>query len=367
VRRGLGVAVAVLALAACTAGGQTAKIAIWDLPVRNTNLFDLCATESGVFVALPGTRTIAAVDPVTETVRMLAVGEAPVSLAWTDEGLFFSFYGGIGFVDPETGDTASWRIPGSVGKVRSLVDAEFTTDLVTLWFAQESPDKVGSFEPSSIPRATPDEEIPEPVALQADSADVAASLTPVEPSSYTLETPLLFRTVGSYQGNFAWWTPFVRSRGVDRLAVGAMTRLWFSQSGDTIFLLESFSDSIFRHSLASGTVATSVTVSPAGDVWYLDTAGRAACRLDPKTLEVTVWGLPAGGAPYDIAVGEADVWVSNRIAGAIDQLDPATGEIRRWSVGSGTKPSILGIDDAGSVWFIEEANRAIGRLTVTNP
>ena len=366
-RRRLAAAAATLVLVACTAAAQTAEITIYDLDVRNTNLFDLCVVEGRVFVALPGSRAVAAVDPDGETVQMLPVGEAPVSLVWTNEGLFFSYYGGIGFVDPETGETASWRIPGSVGKVRSLVEAEFTTGLVTLWFAQESPDKVASFEPSSIPRSTPDQEIPEPVALQADAADVEPSITPVEPSSYTLETPLLFRTVGSYQSDFAWWTPFVRSRGVDRLAVGAMARLWFSQSGDTIFLLESFSDSIFRHSLAAGTVATSVTVSPTGDVWYLDTAGRAACRLDPKTLEVAVWGLPAGGAPYDIAVGDADVWISNRIAGAIDRLDPATGEIRRWAIGAGMKPSILGIDAAGAVWFIEEATRGIGRLTVTDP
>jgi len=31
------------------------------------------------------------------------------------------------------------------------------------------------------------------------------------------------------------------------------------------------------------------------------------------------------------------------------------------------KPSILGIDAAGAVWFIEEATRGIGRLTVTDP
>jgi streptogramin lyase len=369
VRRTIGTtivsAAAAMLLIACAAGGQTAQVTVWKLPLSNTNLFDLCSDGEGqILVALPGSRAVALLDPESDAARLLPVRESPVSLAWTGEGLFFTFYGGIGFLDPKTGETASWRVPSPVGKVRSLVEAEFTTESVSLWFVQESPDKVGVFEPSTIPRTPPDEDEPELLELAPVRTEVDASVYAVEPTSYALETPLLFRTIASYQGDFARWTPFVRTRGVDRIAVGALARMWFSQGGDTIFLFESFSDSIYRHSLADGTVAGSVTASPSGAIWFIDAATRAVCRLDPKANDVTSWPLPEGGTPYDIAAGESGVWISDRTGGAVYHLDPATGEFRRWEVGPKAKPSVLRIDASGSVWFIEEADKAIGRLTV---
>ena len=357
----------VMVIVAGSVAGQTAELTIWELPVRNTNLFDLCGDEEGhVFVALPGSRSVAVVDPASDSVCVLPVGESPVSLAWTSEGLFFTFYGGVGFLDPHTGETAAWPVPRPVGRVRSLVNSEVSTALVTLWFVQESPDKLGRFEASTIAPTAPAGdagESPE-IELQAVHAEVSATVDVVVPRVHALDSPILFRTVGAYHGEFTRWTPFVRTRGVDRIATGPMARMWFSQNGDSVFLFESYSDSFFRYSLPEGTVAGSVTASSLGTVWFIDTSLSAVCQLDPEANEVAVWPLPGDDEPYDLAAGAFGVWISDRTGGALYHLDPATGEFRRWEIGPDTEPSALWIDAEGVVWFIEEASRAIGRLTV---
>lgn len=350
----------------CAAIAEAAEVTIWTIPVKLTNLFDISPAwaDGQVFVALPGAYAVALVDGLIGEVRLLPVGQAPLNLLLTEEGLFFTFHGGIGFVDPETGKTTDWEVPKPVGKVDSLVEGEFGTGVVTLWFSQGSPDKLGVFEPTSISPALPDKDESEALTLDPVRLDVSASVIAVEPAVHSLEDPLLFRTMGSYEGEFRRWTPFVRSRGVDRLAIGSNAYIWFSQGGDTLFLFEPWSGSMFRHKLPDGAKAGAVTVSPSGAIWYIDSAQRSVGRLDSSSNVVTTWSLPQGGQPFDIAIGDSgDVWISDRASGVIYRLDPERGEFSGWQIGSGLKPSILCVDSSGTVWFIEETKKAVGRLT----
>jgi len=353
----------------CVAIGETAEVTVWKIPVRLTNLFDICLAEEGqVFVALPGSRAVALVDPLRDEARLLPVGESPISLALTDEGLFFTFYGGIGLLDSKTGETATWRMPGAAGVVRSLVEGEFGTAAVTLWFAQGSPDKVGVFEPSSIALTSLDGDEPEVLALERLRTDIRASSAIAEPETYSVESPLLSRTIGAYEENFRRWSPLVHGRGVDRLAVGSKALMWFSQGGDALFLFEPWSDSIFRYRLANGTKAVAVTASPSGEIWFIDSAHRAVGRLDPTVNEVTSWSVPEGAQPFDITIGShGKVWISDRASGVIYRLDPGTDEFQWWQIKPGSSPSILRVGESGSVWFIEETEKAVGRLTLSEP
>jgi len=78
--------------------------------------------------------------------------------------------------------------------------------------------------------------------------------------------------------------------------------------------------------------------------------------IDPATLEIREYTLPAAGArPRRLAIGPDDkVWYTDFARGYLGRLDLATGEVKEWRSPSGPKSKPYGIVFAkGALWYSE--------------
>lgn len=65
-----------------------------------------------------------------------------------------------------------------------------------------------------------------------------------------------------------------------------------------------------------------------GGIWYLETRDDKAVRVDRRTLEMTEYSLPAGGAPYSLAIDSRGVlWMTAHGIEMLLEFDPATREV----------------------------------------
>jgi virginiamycin B lyase len=71
-----------------------------------------------------------------------------------------------------------------------------------------------------------------------------------------------------------------------------------------------------------------VAVDPAGNLWFVDSREDKAVRLNPRTLEMTEFGVPKGAAPYSVAVdSKGTVWMTAHGIEMLLELRPEEGVV----------------------------------------
>jgi len=69
-----------------------------------------------------------------------------------------------------------------------------------------------------------------------------------------------------------------------------------------------------------------VAEDPSGNLWFVDSREDKAVRLNPKTLEMTEFGVPKGAAPYSVAVdSKGTVWMTAHGIEMLLELHPEEG------------------------------------------
>ncbi|HEV2964418.1 MAG TPA: hypothetical protein VG649_21500 [Candidatus Angelobacter sp.] len=69
-----------------------------------------------------------------------------------------------------------------------------------------------------------------------------------------------------------------------------------------------------------------LAVDPSGNLWFVDSREDKAVRLNPRTMEMTDFGMPRGAAPYSLAIDpEGTVWMTAHGIEMLLELRPSEG------------------------------------------
>jgi virginiamycin B lyase len=101
-----------------------------------------------------------------------------------------------------------------------------------------------------------------------------------------------------------------------------------------------------------------------GYIWYLESREDREVRIDPRTLEVTYYQLPAGSAPYSIAIDKNDThWLTAHGIEMLLESHPEEGYcIARQPPSRGFLIHINVHNPTGSVWFSQPGNNQVVRF-----
>lgn len=85
--------------------------------------------------------------------------------------------------------------------------------------------------------------------------------------------------------------------------------------------------------------------------------------LDPASLIVETYPVPAGSRPHDVApAADGGVWYTAQNRGELGWLNPTTGETRHTPLGAGSRPHGVILDAAGAPWITDGGLNAIVRV-----
>jgi virginiamycin B lyase len=99
-----------------------------------------------------------------------------------------------------------------------------------------------------------------------------------------------------------------------------------------------------------------MAVNAKGTVYYVAFGTNKVGSVDPKTLEIREYVLPAPASrPRRIAITSDDiVWYTDFSRGFLGRLDPVTGKVAEWASPSGPKSQPYGISAINDViWYSE--------------
>ena len=132
-----------------------------------------------------------------------------------------------------------------------------------------------------------------------------------------------------------------------------------SASADGIVQLDASTNRILQ-TIPSGTRGSQIAVGE-GYVWQISYTGRTLKRIDPRSQQVTPYGMPNGAPPVGIAIGDHAVWVATAYGSkSLFRFDPKTLQFGpAIEVASGLQGVAFG---ANSVWITNKSDDAVYRL-----
>lgn len=114
------------------------------------------------------------------------------------------------------------------------------------------------------------------------------------------------------------------------------------------------------------TTTTSASQSPPPETTATTTTtptSTTAPLLDPASLTIESFPVPAGSRPHDVApAADGGVWYTAQDLGELGWLDPVTGETRHTDLGEGSRPHGVIVDEAGTPWITDGGLNAIVSL-----
>ncbi len=99
-----------------------------------------------------------------------------------------------------------------------------------------------------------------------------------------------------------------------------------------------------------------MAIDPQGVPFFCEFGTNKLARIDPRTLEIREYTLPAGARPRRLAIAaDGTVYYSDYARGNLARLDPATGKVEEWRSpgGPGARPYGIAITPDGMVWYSE--------------
>jgi uncharacterized repeat protein (TIGR01451 family) len=120
----------------------------------------------------------------------------------------------------------------------------------------------------------------------------------------------------------------------------------------------------------SGSAPAYITAGPDGNLWFTESGGNKIGRIDPTTLAITEFALPATFYnPSAIARGpDGNIWFVQTGANQIGRINPTSGAVTEFQIPTANSYTV-GITGGadGNIWFIESAfhGNQIGRINPT--
>jgi virginiamycin B lyase len=101
-------------------------------------------------------------------------------------------------------------------------------------------------------------------------------------------------------------------------------------------------------------------VSSSGVPYFCEFGTNKLASVNPRTMEITEYTLPAGAHPRRLSITKDDViYYTDYARGYLGRFDAKTGKQEEWASPGGPKSRPYGIAIAsdGSVWFSESGMR----------
>jgi len=144
--------------------------------------------------------------------------------------------------------------------------------------------------------------------------------------------------------------------------------IWFTvQSGSFVGRLDPKSGAVRLVKVpTAGSRPYGIILDSTGRPWFNEFGRNALGTIDPKTMKLDEYPLPAGTRGRRIALGrDGAIWYVDYARGFLARFDPKTKTIAEWQTpgGKGSLPYALATDDRGRLWFVEsgpQPNRLIG-------
>ena len=134
--------------------------------------------------------------------------------------------------------------------------------------------------------------------------------------------------------------------------------LWFTvQQGNFVGKLDPRTGEItLRTSPTPNSLPYGIVVNSEGIPFYSEFGTNKIASINPTTMEITEYTLPAGARPRRLAIApDGLVYYSDFSRGYLGRLDPGTGRLNEWRSPSGAASSPYGIASTpdGAVWYSE--------------
>lgn len=101
-------------------------------------------------------------------------------------------------------------------------------------------------------------------------------------------------------------------------------------------------------------------------LWMGDYSNAKLFRLNTINDNLTWWQLPAGKAPYGMAVdADGNLWYTDKKLAELGMLDPLADELSIYSLPAGTAPAMIA-HRLGSIWYTERSLPSVSRLDPLN-
>lgn len=160
--------------------------------------------------------------------------------------------------------------------------------------------------------------------------------------------------------------PVPAGSGPHDVAPAADGTVWYTaQHSGKLGRLEPASGTTTEVELGEGSAPHGVIVGPDGAPWVTDGGLNAIVRVDPKTLGVKAYPLPAstGWANLNTATfnRRGILWFTGQ-SGVYGRLDPRTGALRVFRAPGGTGPYGIATTPGGQVWYASLAGSYIARI-----
>ncbi len=143
-------------------------------------------------------------------------------------------------------------------------------------------------------------------------------------------------------------TPVFDQRGV----------LWFTvQNGNFVGRLDpSTGEVTLKEVPTPRAVPYGIVVSSKGVPFFVEFGTNKLASIDPITMAITEYPLPAGARPRRLAITPDDViYYSDYARGYLGQFLPKTGAVQEWASpgGPGSRPYGIAVTPDGAVWYSE--------------
>jgi len=347
--------------------GETATLTRWAIPTTSAQPCGIgLASDGMVYFTEYTADQIGQLDPSTNQIRERSTTGGPYGLHVASSGTLYytlatsNALGAMLF----DGGTNGWSVPSTNALPGAPVAAATGPGQVNLWFAERNTGKIARFSPTMVPFTmiliiTPPSSV---TPLTSSVAAASTSVTPeIHPGNPALPPPIALLPATT-TGSFTEWDGPGSSL---RVAEAPDGRIWFTNGGSSLVVLDPSSSTAYYYGLPSGTQALALTVGPNGWVWFTDVSRPAIGALDPTSADVYLWSIPGGSQPFDLVRdGSGGIWFTDRMANAIGRLDPFANEIAIYLLAANARPAFLALDDDETVWFTAEQGNYIGRLSV---
>jgi len=134
--------------------------------------------------------------------------------------------------------------------------------------------------------------------------------------------------------------------------------LWFTvQRGNMVGRLDPASGKIaLREVPTPDATPYGMAVNHEGVPFFCEFGSNKLASIDPQTLQITEYALPASARPRRLAIAQDDtIYYSDYARGYLGSLDPKTGRVREWASpgGPSSKPYGIAITRDGMIWYSE--------------
>ena len=348
-------------------GVGTVQLTRWSIPTANAHAQGIgVAADGKVYFTEYNTNKIGQLDPATNQIRERSADGGPYGLYVSPGGTLHYTLAGANAVETMVfhGGTSRANLPTPAAFPGTLVAAPTGPGQVNLWLPERNAGKVARFAPAQIPipmiyiTTHPTTVLPTTAQLTGASSVVVPQFDPGNPM---LPPPIALVMPTGIPPFAEWEGP----SGANRVAVAPDGRIWFTDGGSLVTVLDPTTNTLLYYGLPSGTQALAVIVGPNGWVWFTDTSRPAIGVLNPNNQDVRLWPIPGGAQPFDLVRDSTGtIWFTDRLANAIGELNPVANQMVLYPLGANTRPAFLALDAQEQVWFTAEWGNYVGRLAV---